>query len=66
MRERPKVTRKALRRMRIGETCIFDLPEIKLINSARVTCNQLKHEEGLTFTVRTDYEARAVSVTRLK
>ena len=66
MAAREKVTRDSLRDMRVGETRIFDLPELRLINSARVTCNQLKNQEGLRFTVHPDYQAQAVSITRLQ
>ena len=52
--------------MRIGQTRIFTLTDAKKVTSARVTCNQMKNEEGLEFTVRPDYQAKAVSITRMK
>lgn len=64
--EQEKVTRQELRDMRIGQTRIFTLTDAKKVTSARVTCTQMKNEEGLEFTVRPDYQAKAVSITRTK
>ena len=61
-----KVTRQELRDMRIGQTRIITLADPKKIPSARITCLQMKQEEGLEFMFRPDYEAVAVSITRLK
>ena len=59
-----KVTRQELRDLHIGQTRIFQLADAKRISSARVTCTQMKKEEGLNFLVKMDYEAKAVSITR--
>jgi len=61
-----KVTRQELREMRIGQTRIITLEDPKKIPSARITCLQMKQEEGLEFTFKPDYEANAVSITRIK
>ena len=61
-----KVTRQELRDMHIGQTRIFTLTDKKKLSSARVTCTQMKLEEDLEFTVKLDYEAVAVSITRTK
>ena len=61
-----KVTRKELRDMRIGQTRIITLTNPKKIPSARITCIQMKQEEGLEFTFKPDYESVAVSITRVK
>ena len=61
-----KVTRQELRDMRIGQTRIITLADPKKIPSARITCLQMKQEEGLEFMFRPDYEAVAVSITRMK
>lgn len=50
--------------MRIGQTRIFQLTDAKKVTSARVTCAQMRNEEGLEFTVKPDYQAKAVSITR--
>ena len=61
-----RVTRQELRKMRIGQTRIITLEDPKKIPSARITCLQMKQEEGLEFTFKPDYEAKAVSITRTK
>lgn len=52
--------------MHIGQTRIIHLPNAKKVTSARVTAQQLKDEKDGEWIVRPDYEACAVSVTRLK
>lgn len=61
-----KVTRQELREMHIGQTRIIHLPNTKKVTSARVTAQQLKDEKDGEWIVRPDYEACAVSITRLK
>ena len=61
-----KVTRQELRAMSIGQTRIFILTDAKKVASARVTCHQMKEEEGLEFITRMDYKAHAISITRRK
>lgn len=61
-----RVTRQDLRNMRVGQTRIFTLPDKKKITSARVQANQLKQEEDLEFDVKPDFDASAVSITRVK
>lgn len=64
--EQEKVTRKELREMRLGSTRIFTLSDAKKVASARVTCIQLRQEEGLEYIVKPDYSTKAVSITRVK
>ena len=61
-----KVTRKELRDMHVGQTRIFTLMEEKKISSARVTAQQMKNEKEGEWLVKPDYEACAVSITRVK
>ena len=61
-----RVTREELRGMRIGQTRIFTLADRRKIVSARVQASQLKMTEGKDYEVNADYEASAVSITRLK
>lgn len=61
-----KITRQELRDMRVGQTRIITLADPKKIPSARITCLQMKQEEGLEFVFRSDYETKAVSITRVK
>ena len=59
-----KVTRQELRDMHIGQTRIFTLTDKKKLSSARVTCTQMKLEEGLEFAVKLDYESSSACITR--
>lgn len=61
-----KVTRQELRDMHVGQTRIFTLKEEKKISSARVTAQQMKNEKEGEWLVKPDYDACAVSITRLK
>ena len=61
-----KVTRQELREMHIGQTRIFVLTDPKKVSAARVTCTQLKQEEKLEFLCKQDFDANAVSITRIK
>jgi hypothetical protein len=60
-----KVTRKELREMHIGQTRIFTLEDRKKLTSARVTAHQLKDEGDGEWEVKPDYQACAVSITRI-
>ena len=60
------MSRQELRDMHVGKTRIFTLFDKKKIISARVTASQLKNEEGMEFEVNADYQASAVSITRIK
>lgn len=66
MAELEKVSRKLLRTMFVGQTKIFSMDPVKQLNVARVTCNQLKHEEGKIFRVSPDYHANGICITRTK
>lgn len=61
-----KVTKEELREMHIGQTRIITLTDRRKLNSARVTAQHVKNEEGMEFTCKLDYEACAISITRLK
>ncbi len=61
-----KVTKEELREMRIGQTRIITLTDRRKLNSARVTAQHVKNEEGMEFTCKLDYEACAISITRTK
>ena len=61
-----KVTRQELREMHVGQTRIFLLTDAKKVASARITCTQMRNEEGLEFQVKPDYQSKAVSITRVK
>ena len=63
--EQQKVTRQELREMEVGQTKTFQLSDGKKVASARVTCTQMKHEEGLVFRARPDYHSKEIEITRL-
>ena len=60
-----KVTRQELRDMHIGQTRIITLTDPKKVTSAKVTAKQMKDEKEGEWTVKPDYEACAVSITRI-
>ena len=66
MAELEKVSRKLLREMFVGQTKIYSMEPIKQINVARVTCNQLKHEEGKVYVVNPDYSVGGICIRRVK
>lgn len=61
-----KVTRKELLEMHIGTTRIFTLFEETKLQSVATTCNQLKNEKKGEWSIKRDYNACAISVTRTK
>lgn len=66
MTRKEKVTRDDLRELHVGQTRIFYLVSPNKIESARQTCTQLKKIERLEFGFKPDYEAVAVSITRIR
>ena len=60
------VSKAELREMHIGQTRIFTLMEETKLQSVATTLNQLKNEKKGEWTHRKDYDACAVSVTRIK
>ena len=61
-----KVTRDELVGMHIGQTRIFTLFEETKLQSVATTCNQLKNEKKGEWSIKRDYSACSVSVTRVK
>lgn len=61
-----KVTRNELRMMYVGQTRIITLSDRKKMVSARVTATQLKNEEGLEFSVKSDWSTSSVCITRTR
>jgi hypothetical protein len=60
------VIKSELRGMRVRQSRIFILADKKKIKSVKVQTHDLKNEEGKEYQVRTDYDASAVCVTRVK
>jgi hypothetical protein len=61
-----KVSRKELTDMHIGQTRIFTLLEETKLQSVATTCNQLKNEKKGEWSIKRDYSACSISVTRIK
>jgi hypothetical protein len=61
-----KVTREELLKMKIGQTCIFTLTNPTKLQSAATTCNQLKNEQKGEWSIRRDYAACSICITRTK
>jgi hypothetical protein len=59
-----KLTRNELREMHIGQTRIIQFTHPRKVSSARVMCTQMKKEEGIEFTTKTDYASNSISITR--
>lgn len=60
------VSKEELRRIRVRQSRIFTLADRKKIKSVKVQAHDLKNEEGKKYEVRTDYDASAICVTRVK
>ena len=58
------VSKKEMKKMRVGQTRIFTLADKKKIKSVRVQATSLKNEEDMEFSVSADYKSSAVSITR--
>ena len=61
-----KVTRQELLEMHIGQTRIFHLTEETKLQSVATTCTQMKNEKKGEWSIRRDYGACAISVTRTR
>ena len=59
-----KVTRKELLEMHIGQTRIFTLAQPTKLQAAPTTCNQLKNEQKGEWSIKRDYQACSISITR--
>lgn len=60
------VSKNELREMRIRQSRIFTLADKRKIKSVRVQVHDLKMEEDKEYQVRTDYDASAVCITRVR
>ena len=52
--------------MHIGQTRIFTLTNPTKLQSAATQCNQLKNEAKGEWTIKRDYKACSISITRVK
>jgi hypothetical protein len=61
-----KITRSELLEMHIGQTRIFTLTNPTKLQSAATTCNQLKNEQKGEWSIKRDYSACSISITRTR
>lgn len=61
-----RVSRDDIRELRIGQTGIYTLPNLKAVESARVQFSTLKRLEGLDFERIDTGEALTIAYKRLK
>lgn len=60
------VSKKELRGMRVRQSRIFTLADKKKIKSVKVQVHDVEKDDDKDFEVRTDYDASAVCITRIK
>ena len=60
------VTKEELRGLRVRQSCIRFLADMKKVKSIKVQAHDLKIEEGKVYEVRTDPNSSAICVTRVK
>lgn len=58
------VSKDELRRMRVRQSRIFMLADMKKVNSIKVQANDLKNEEGKVYEVHPDHATSAVCIIR--
>ena len=61
-----KVSRDELLEMHIGQTRIFTLNNPTKLQSAAVTCTQLKNEQKGEWSIKRDYTTCSISITRTR
>lgn len=62
--EKKKVTSEALRKMEIGQTITFDLPDADAINSGKVIAYRLQHSLRCKFRTEADYTENRLTITK--
>lgn len=63
--EKEKVTSDVLRRMEMGQTVTFQLPDADAINSGKAVAYRLQHSLRCKFTVVSDYTSNRLSITKI-
>lgn len=62
--EKEKVTSDALRKMEIGQTVTFDLPDADAINSGKAIAYRLQHSLRCKFSAISDYVNNRLTITK--
>ena len=64
MMEKKRVTSDALRKMEIGQTVTFDLPDADAINSGKAIAYRLQHSLHCKFGAISDYTNNRLTITK--
>ncbi len=62
--EKTKVTSDALRKMAMGETITFELPDADAINTGKAIAYRLRHSLRCKFTAVSDYVNNRLTITK--
>lgn len=62
--EKKKVTSDALRKMKIGRTVTFKLPDADAINSGKAIAYRMQHSLQCKFTAVSDYANNLLTITK--
>lgn len=62
--EKRKVTSEALRKMEIGQTLTFDLPDADAINTGKSIAYRLRHSLRCKFSATSDYVNNRLTITK--
>ncbi len=62
--EKDRVTSATLRRMKVGETQTFELPNAEAVNSGKAIAYRLQHSLGCKFSAESDYANNRLSITK--
>lgn len=62
--EKTKVTSDALRKMEIGQTVTFELPDARSIDVGKTLAYRMQHYEKCKFTAVSDYVNNRLTITK--
>lgn len=62
--EKRKVTSEALRKMEIGQTLTFDLPDADAINTGKAIAYRLQNSLRCKFSATSDYVNNRLTITK--
>lgn len=63
--EKNKVTTEALRKMQVGETIVFALPDASAINTGKAIAYRAKHILRCQFKAASDFANNTLTLTKL-
>lgn len=62
--EKKKVTSEALRKMKMGQTVTFELPDADAVNSGKAIAYRLQHSLRCKFSAVSDYTNNRLTLTK--